>query len=266
MTTEGSIQSTGHSWFQIKSVDKKIRELESFLSQSLALTNSINCDFNPGRDLEVLTPAELPSKPGIASKEGQARLLHDLANIELQAMELAVRTLQEFPEADADFRNELTDLALSESRHLGLCLEGLRKLGFQWGDWPVHLSLWQAVSSENSLLDRIFIVHRHLEGSGLDAGESILRRLHGVPGNDVKNIVRTIVDEEVAHVAFGSKWYHAIAKEHKIDLEFDFKTRMHSAFKLAPRRDKIAIDLRKQAGFTDFEIEAIRFCQQQKIC
>ena len=123
---------------------------------------------------------QLPAKKGLSFKEGQARLLHDLASIELQAMELCLRSLYEYPDAPVAFREQLATIALGEGNHLQLCLNGIETLGFAWGDWPVHVALWHSTANSDSLLDRILIVHRYLEGSGLDAGDTLLRRLSGV--------------------------------------------------------------------------------------
>ena len=103
-------------------------------------------------------------------------------------MELGLRTLNELPSAPADFLKELTEVTRSEGRHLKMCLQGLEDLGFSWGAWPVHCSLWAATSVEDSFLDHILIVNRYLEGSGLDAGEQILKRLQAVTAPQVKLI------------------------------------------------------------------------------
>ncbi|MBX9769029.1 MAG: ferritin-like domain-containing protein, partial [Bdellovibrionales bacterium] len=161
----------------------------------------------PGRDVEVVPIRALPTRPGLSYPVGQARLLHDLANIELQAMELAFRTLIEFGHADSEFRKELARITLDEGRHLLLCVDALETLGFPWGTWPVHLSLWKCARSEDSILDRILMVHRYQEGGGLDAGERLLQKLSGVHAPLVKDILTTIFDEELGHVQFGSRWY-----------------------------------------------------------
>ena len=228
-------------------------------SISLAFANSSCCmnlvPENPGRDVQVLLPQFHPNKKGLSTKEGQARLLHDLASIELQAYELAMRTLYEYPDAPEAFREELALLAKSESEHLKLCLDGLESLGYKWGDWPVHLSLWQSVSSSESLLDRILIVHRYLEGSGLDAGNQLLRRLNGVSAGITYPILHKINTEEIDHVQFGSKWYRTIAKNEGLDPEVDFPQRLLKLrFQLPKRIEKINYELRKQAGFDDIEI------------
>jgi len=212
----------------------------------------------PARDIQVLDSKLHPPKLGFSKLEGQARMLHDLASIELQAMELGVRTLAEFPDAPQAFREELLAVTVSEGTHLRLCLEGIQDLGFNWGDWPVHCALWDAVSTEDSLLDRILIVHRYLEGSGLDAGSYLIQRLDGVDdGKLTKKIVGQINFEEIGHVDFGSQWYRKICDLEKRDASKDFPARMESLrAKLPKRMERINRDLRRKAGFTEDEIVA----------
>src|SRR5690606_22563209 len=143
-------------------------------AQQLLMTpRAFQRPLQPARDVEVKRLGAHPPKKGLSEKQGRARLGHDLASIELQAFELGVRTLQEFPEAPRAFREELLNVTLEEAKHLRLCLQALDHLGFHFGFWPTHLTLWECVSAEDSLLDRIVIVHRYLEGSGLDASDSL---------------------------------------------------------------------------------------------
>lgn len=214
----------------------------------------------PGRDVRVLDSKLHPPKLGFSKAEGQARMLHDLASIELQAMELGLRTLIEFPGAPERFREELAAVTISEGVHLRLCLEGIQDLGFQWGHWPVHCALWEAVSAEDSLLDRILIVHRYLEGSGLDAGSYLLQRLDGVEGGKgTHKIVAQINREEIDHVDFGSRWYHRICQLEGVDASQDFPRRMEALrWQLPKRMEKINRELRRKAGFTE---EEIHYCE-----
>lgn len=212
----------------------------------------------PARDIVLLEAKLHPPKKGLASAEGQARLLHDLASIELQAMELGVRTLAEFPEAPAGFREQLAAVTINESEHLQMCLENIDALGFKWGDFPVHTHLWNATSIEDSLLDRILIVHRYLEGSGLDAGDTFLRRLESVQAPLVKSAVKTINQDEVGHVEFGSRWFFEICKNQKLDPGFEFHHRMIRLLDKIPKRvENLNHDLRKKAGFSEDEIAAL---------
>ena len=228
-------------------------------SDIFRLTERIETPDIPARDISLLLPKELPPKKGLSYKEGQARLLHDLASIELQAMELGLRTLVEFPEAPHEFREELLQVTLSESVHLEMCLTEIDGLGFKWGDWPVHCALWSATSSKDSLLDRILIVHRFLEGSGLDAGETILNRLRTIDAPGVKRAAERIFNDEIGHVEFGSRWYREICAREGIDPNNDFSVRMTKLRWVLPKRvENISVPLRKKAGFTDSEIEYLQ--------
>ena len=241
--------------FAATQVTEKLQLLPKILEAAMNGDAMVVPDL-PGRDAEVLPPERHPLKKGLSYREGQARLLHDLASIELQAMELALRTLIEYPQAPAGFRDELYHITLSEASHLHLCLDGLKKLGFQWGQWPVHLGLWSAVDKEDALLDRILIVHRYLEGSGLDAGDTLLRRLAGVAESAVHPIVKTIFNDEIGHVEFGSRWYREVCRIEHLDAAEDFAPRMDRIFHKVPARiEKISHAARAAAGFTQAEIQ-----------
>lgn len=230
-------------------------ELEELLNKPPV---SMEIPLIPGRDVEVRAPQALPARAGLSSPLGQRRLLHDLANIELQAMELGLRTLYEFPSAPKAFRAELAEVVRDEGDHLRLCLQGLEAVGGFWGEFPVHLTLWQAVSAHDSLLERVLIVHRYLEGSGLDSGDHLLRKLSGVTHPLVKECVTRILTDEVRHVAFGSFWYHQLCRDQQVDGDLFFQRLLPDLKKRLPRTDKLATHLRVQAGFTAEEMSCLQ--------
>lgn len=241
--------------FNIADVHEKIRVLRSNADLAVMNTSKLIVPNIPLRDVPVLEFKAHPPKKGFSTKEGQARMLHDLASIELQAMELGLRTLAEFPDTPQEFKEDLWRITLSEAEHLEMCLMEIDKLGFAWGDWPVNCGLWSAVNENDSVLDRVLIVHRYLEGSGLDAGDTLINRLAGVDANSVKQAMKIINDEEVGHVKFGSDWYIKFCKEQKLDPGTDFFNRMDKLRAVLPKRiSPVNRALRKKSGFTDEEI------------
>lgn len=242
--------------FETSNVFSKLAALETSCHAALSLTSHVEV-ASTAREGEIRDFWRMPPKIGFTKREGQARLLHDLANIELQATELALRSLCEFPEAPKELREELCALAIDEGRHLKLCLNGLSDLGYKWGDWPIHMNLWDAVSIKDTLLDRLVIVHRYLEGAGLDAGAGVMKRLTSSDAKVVHSIVGTIMREEIGHVAFGSKWYHQICREQKLDIEADFRLRIEKVIQRNPKKENLDYDLRKKAGFLDEELRAM---------
>ncbi len=234
--------------------------------QRLLSGERIEIPFEVARDVTVLRVKFHPKKTSVDAKPGQARLLHDLASIELQALELAVRSLAEFPDADPIFRQELAEIARGEAKHLRLCLQGIETLGHRWGDWPVHTALWHSVGSDDSLLDRLLIVHRYLEGSGLDAGDSILRRLSGVESRVVREVVNIIVTEEIGHVQFGSNWYRHYCRAERLEPDLDFPLRLRRVLARLPRRmEVLAKPLRREAGFSEPELNCLESLRNERL-
>jgi uncharacterized ferritin-like protein (DUF455 family) len=256
--------------FHEESVWKKLANVSQQVHEVLQYAGKKQWDIPDfvARDIPVVHAKQMPVKKGLSTPHGLARMLHDLASIELQAMELGLRSLVEYPEAPELLRQELADLTLSEAEHLRICLEGIHGLGFQWGDWPVHQGLWQSVRSQDSLLDRLLIVHRYLEGSGLDAGETLLRRLEGLSTADGGSlmIVQQIVREEIPHVRFGSYWYQQLCRQEGKDPDQDFASRMLNLRHQLPKRiENLSLTLRRQAGFTDSELQFLQEYRQGMI-
>jgi uncharacterized ferritin-like protein (DUF455 family) len=239
-------------------VDRKLANLDLAIERALAAPSTFVVPPQPGRDIEVVPIKNMPFKTGLSRPVGQARLMHDLASIELQALELGFRTLVEYPDAPAMFREQLAEIVRDEARHLSLCLSALDHLGYKFGAFPVHVALWQSVAVEDSLLDRILVVHRYLEGSGLDAGETLRIKLSGVAAGLVREVVSVISHEEVAHVKFGSDWYRAICKIEGVDPETDFSVRLDGLLHRIPRRmERLARGLRLAAGFSEAEMSVL---------
>jgi uncharacterized ferritin-like protein (DUF455 family) len=248
-----------NSVLDTKSVFEKLQLIENECHNLLINPNGIKTPASlhstPQRDVSVLPRHQLPPKMGLQSAMGQARLLHDLGNIELQAMELGLRTLYNFPDTPPLFRQQLVDVILDEARHLRLCLQGIDKLGFQWGFVPIHTELWGATSSEDNLLDRILIVHCYLEGSGLDASEMILQKLNGVIDKTARKVVNVIAEEEVGHVKFGLNWFQKFCINENLDSSNEFSRRLNDLrIRIPKRMSKINPIARGKAGFNADQI------------
>lgn len=252
-----------------ESVDEKLRliagECHRLLLNKTPRSMASLGALAPARNVSVVHSHSMPSRAGLQSPEGQGRLLHDLANIELQAMELGVRALHEYADAPNEFRHGIAEIVLEEAKHLTLCLHGLRELGFDWGAWPIHNMLWESASESDSLLDRILIVNCYLEASGLDSGEMILRRLSGVTNRLAREIVAVIAHEEVQHVQFGLKWYRWLCAKDGLNSSDDYVDRLNRLFARVPARaTTINEDARERAGFTSAEIDFIKNFSKKK--
>ena len=124
----------------------------------------------PGRPLkpELIAHSLLKPKP-LSTVEGRALLVHSVAHIELNAIDLALDVVWRFPGLPDAFYTDWMRIAQEEAKHFMLLREHLRSLGYDYGDFPAHNGLWEmAERTQDDVLARIGIVPRTLEARGLD--------------------------------------------------------------------------------------------------
>lgn len=146
-----------------------------------------------------------------------AHVLHILAHIELNAVDLAWDTVVRFS-GDSQvlghqFFSDFVHVADDESRHFGWCVQRLSELGCQYGDMPAHdMLVSDCQKSSTNVMARLAVVPMVQEARGLDAGPRLAGRLVGWGDGRSAGIVNQIAEEEVAHVAVGVSWFLAVCK------------------------------------------------------
>ncbi|GMH43850.1 hypothetical protein BSKO_11784 [Bryopsis sp. KO-2023] len=166
----------------------------------------------------------MPKVPKIADSPlpKSVYMLHNLAHIELNAIDLAWDTLVRFSHLGLEdsFYTDFAHVADDESRHFGWCVQRLSELGHAYGDMAAHDMLWaSATQSTCDLSSRLALVPMSQEARGLDAGPRLCQRLQG--GGDARSagIVGRIAQEEKAHVGVGVSWFLRVS--HMLDLQPD---------------------------------------------
>ena len=163
----------------------------------------------PGRPARPrLVPArELPQR-GIGSAEGRAAFVHAIAHIEFNAIDLAWDAVYRFRGMPPQFYADWVSVANDESRHFVLLRDRLRELGREYGDFDAHNGLWEmAEKTAHDGLARMALVPRVLEARGLDVTPVMIAKLRNLGDTATVEILELILQEEVAHVAAGSRWY-----------------------------------------------------------
>lgn len=166
----------------------------------------------------LVPPWEVP--PPKKCKLGmEAAMIHNIAHIELNAIDLAWDTVARFSPLHerglipAEFFADFAHVADDESRHLGWCLQRLAELGVAYGDIPAHNVLWEgAESTAGSLAGRLAVVPIMQEARGLDAGPRLAAKLQGRGDNRSAAVVARISEEELAHVAVGVAWFRHLCR------------------------------------------------------
>jgi uncharacterized ferritin-like protein (DUF455 family) len=163
----------------------------------------------PGRPERppLVAPRDVAQR-GLGSATGRAALLHAIAHIEFNAINLALDAAWRFRGLPADFVHDWISVAADEARHFGLLQDRLADLGHAYGDFPAHDGLWEmALKTDDSVLARMALVPRLLEARGLDVTPGMIARLRGQGDTASAQVLEVILSEEVRHVAIGSRWF-----------------------------------------------------------
>jgi len=159
---------------------------------------------------ELLRPREMPKRGKAQSEAGRIALLHALAHIELNAIDLAADILVRFPDAGMpmDFYNDWLTVLDEEAKHFLLLSARLGDFGAAYGDLPAHDGLWQAAQdTADDLLARLAIVPLVLEARGLDVTPRMINSLRTAKDEESAAVLETIYCDEIGHVAIGRKWF-----------------------------------------------------------
>jgi uncharacterized ferritin-like protein (DUF455 family) len=199
----------------------------------------------------LLPPRAMPKRRNFGSAAGRIALLHALAHIELNAIDLAWDLLARFgnPELPRAFFDDWVGVAAEEAVHFGLLADRLRALGAAYGDLPAHDGLWEAAAATaHDPVARLAIVPLVLEARGLDVTPDMIRRLERAGDCDSAAILSRIYRDEIGHVAVGMRWFEHFCRERGDDPQAAFHAAVRRYFTgaLRPPFNRMARD---RAGF-----------------
>lgn len=172
----------------------------------------------PARPM-LLPPREMPRRRARGLK-GRVALLHAVAHIELNAVDLAWDLIGRFADAALPraFFDDWVAVADDEARHYSLLSDRLAALGAAYGDLPAHDGLWRsAQKTAHDLLARLAIVPLLLEARGLDVTPSMAASLRAGGDEASAAALDLIYAEEIGHVAAGRRWFEALCARRGLD-------------------------------------------------
>ena len=155
-------------------------------------------------------PREVPRRKINSNPQGRIALLHALAHIELNAIDLAWDIVARFADRGLpkSFYDDWVTVADEEGKHFLLLSDRLEALGATYGDLPAHDGLWQASEeTAGDLLARLAIVPMVLEARGLDVTPVMIDKLQTAGDEESAAVLRIIYEEEIGHVASGRRWF-----------------------------------------------------------
>ncbi|MEZ5921128.1 MAG: ferritin-like domain-containing protein [Parvularculaceae bacterium] len=177
----------------------------------------------------LLRPAKM-KKRRLGGVEGRKTLLHAIAHIEFNAIDLAFDMALRFaPDirklglAADEFVKDWFSVGFDEARHFRMLSKRLDDLGAVYGDLPAHDGLWESAERTcDCVLARLAIVPLVLEARGLDVTPGIAARLRREGDNASAEILDLIWHEEIPHVQAGTRWFKRVCKAKGLSPEQEF--------------------------------------------
>jgi uncharacterized ferritin-like protein (DUF455 family) len=215
----------------------------------------------PGRPKELALPTshrKLPSvwKEDLQAKDGRARVLHELANHELQAIELIALALLRWPDAPAGFRRGLVATLRDEQRHCAMYLARLRACGEDVGVVPVSRFFWDTLGGIQTPEAFLAGLSLCFEVANLDFCQTWRTRFADAGDPKTADVLSAVYTDEIRHVAHGLVWFDRWTDGDRIDAwEQHLPPPLTPARGRGPQFDRVG---RIAAGFTEAEVERLR--------
>jgi uncharacterized ferritin-like protein (DUF455 family) len=179
-------------------------------------------------------PKEMPRRRAFGSPAGRIALLHALAHIELNAIDLAWDIVARFSHEPPPraFFDDWVGVAADEALHFELLVQRLADFGAHYGDLPAHDGLWEsAIATADDLLARLAVVPLVLEARGLDVTPEMAATLERVGDSESAAVLRRIYCDEIDHVAAGVRWFDELCRARDLIPEETFRELVHRYFK-----------------------------------
>ncbi|WP_172633689.1 ferritin-like domain-containing protein [Nitrosococcus oceani] len=212
----------------------------------------------PGRPVwpSLVAPRELPRRK-LTTVLGRAALIHAIAHIEFNAINLAWDAVCRFHDLPGEFYDDWVQVALEEAYHFCLLQDHLHSMNHEYGDFPAHDGLWEmAQKTAHDPLVRMALVPRVLEARGLDVTPGMIERLQQAGDLRAVLILEIILRDEVGHVGIGSHWFRYLCESRELNAETTFRDLVNGYFK-GKTRGPLHREARLRAGFSEAELRML---------
>lgn len=213
----------------------------------------------PGRPNrpKLVAPGKV-SRRRLGSPTGPAALVHAIAHIEFNAINLAWDAVYRFREMPREFYDGWVQVADEEAYHFTLLRDRLREMGYEYGDFDAHDSLWEmACKTSHDVLTRMALVPRVLEARGLDVTPGMIERLQKIGDDKTASLLKIILQDEIGHVAIGTRWFRYACEQRELDPDATFLNLVDEYMK-GRISGPFYEEARFSAGFTENEMNHLR--------
>lgn len=212
----------------------------------------------PGRPdrPELVGPRDVPRR-SFTSLKGRLTLVHAIAHIEFNAINLALDAVHRFQHMPEQYYTDWCLVAAEEAQHFTMLSDYLESHGVSYGDFPAHNGLWEmAVKTDADVLVRMALVPRVLEARGLDVTPGMIDKLQSTGDVQLISILQKIFDDEIGHVKIGTHWYQYLCRDRDLDPEQTF-LELIDKYMQGAKFGPFEIEARIKAGFTEQELQSL---------
>jgi len=210
----------------------------------------------PGRPARprLVSPRDVHRR-SLHTREGHGALIHAIAHIEFNAMNLAWDAVYRFRHMPAQFYDDWVRVADEEAYHFQLVCDHLATLDYEYGDFDAHDGLWEmAQKTAHDALIRMALVPRVMEARGLDVTPGIMARLAQHGDYAAVAVLEIILREEVGHVEIGSRWFQYLCDHRGLNAQETFRQLLDRYMKVRPK-GPLHRQARLRAGFSEEELD-----------
>ena len=205
---------------------------------------------------ELVAP-RLVKRRSMITPEGRAILIHALAHIEFNAINLALDAIWRFAGMPREYYADWLHVADEEALHFSLLAGHLQTQGYAYGDFPAHSSLWEmAAKTQHDILARIALVPRTMEARGLDATPQVRAKFAQAGDMAAAAILDIILSDEIGHVATGNRWYNWLCEQRGLEPVATY-ARLAAEYRAPVLRGPFNLPARRAAGFSELELAAL---------
>ncbi|MFZ6748279.1 ferritin-like domain-containing protein [Undibacterium sp. Ren11W] len=190
--------------------------------------------------------------------EGRAVLIHALTHIEFNAINLALDAIWRFSDMPQEYYSDWLQVAQEEAYHFNLLASHLVSLGYAYGDFPAHNSLWEMVErTQADVLARMALVPRTMEARGLDATPAIRAKLAQAGDQAAAAILDIILRDEIGHVGIGNRWFAYLCQQRQLDPVITY-AELATLYRAPKLRAPFNLEARRAAGFSEAELQVLQ--------
>ncbi len=235
--------------------EKSLRALDVWPVDVFAKPAKVKIPGRPEQP-ELIDAKNVPRR-GLGSEQGRVALLHALAHIEFNAINLALDAVYRFRHMPKQYMLDWARIAREEAYHFSLVSDRLNELGSYYGAMPAHNGLWDmAIRTDHDVMVRMALVPRVLEARGLDVAPKMIEKLRHLGDEPSAAILDIIYQDEIDHVRIGNHWFIELCRQRDLHPQQTFISLVEE-YTHGFLRGPFNKPGRSLAGFTDEEISAL---------